>query len=88
MNVGIEYTLRVEPPDPERILPLLRRLPEAVPVNEGFDLGPFADGWATATVMLDPAGVYFCDYGRTGTHLGLLVAWLAGEFGSVTVTEL
>ncbi|WP_020469660.1 hypothetical protein [Zavarzinella formosa] len=86
--MGIEYTLQVDPPDPARILPLIRRLPELQETEEGFNVGPFGSGWPSASLSLNPLGVYFCDYARTGTLLGLLVAWLAGEFGSVTVSEL
>ena len=86
--MGIEYTLRVDPPAPERILPLLRRLPDATETAQVFDLGPFGDGWPTATAALAPEGVYFCDYGGGAPHFGLLVKWLAGEFGGVTVSEL
>ncbi|WP_020474498.1 hypothetical protein [Zavarzinella formosa] len=86
--MGIEYTLRVDPPDPARILPLIHRLPEIQETEQGFNVGPFGGGWPSASLALDPQGVCFCDYARTGTQLGLMVAWLAGEFGRVTVEEL
>ena len=86
--MGVEYTLRVDPPDPERILPLLRRLPDSTETDRGFDLGPFGGGWPAASAALDDEGVYFCDHGGGEAQIGLLVKWLAGEFGAVTVTEL
>lgn len=87
--MGIEYTLRVEAPDTDRIAALIRQLPEVREVANGFDVGPFGqDGWPTATSSVGPDGVYFCDYGGGFAPLGMLVAWLAGEFGAVTVTEL
>lgn len=70
------------------MLPLVRRLPEAQETGHGFDLGPFGNGWPTATVMLEPAGLHSCDYGGGTAQLGLLVAWPIGEFGSVTVSEV
>jgi len=87
--MGIEYTLRVEAPDPDRITALIRQLPEVREVPNGFDVGPFGqDGWPTATLSTEPGGVYFCDYGGGIAPLGMLVAWLAGSFGAVTGTEL
>jgi hypothetical protein len=43
----LEYTLPVGNPDPERILPLL--LPDAQEGDRGFNLGPLANGWMSAT---------------------------------------
>ncbi|WP_020474650.1 hypothetical protein [Zavarzinella formosa] len=83
--MGIECTLRVDAPDPARILLLIQRLPEVRETEHGFAVGSYGGGWASASLSLDPQGVCFCDYARTGTQLGLLVAWLAGEFGRVSV---
>jgi hypothetical protein len=86
--MGIEYALRVEQPDPERIPAILRGLPEAVETDQGVNVGPFGGGWPTATVMPDATGVYLCNHGCGTAVLGMLVARLAGEFGPVTVEEL
>ena len=86
--MGFEYALRVEKPDPERITAILRDLPAAQAADRGFDIGPFGGGWPTATVALDPDGVYLCEY-ATGTGvLELLVTRLTEVFGPVTLEEL
>ncbi len=86
--MGIEYTLRVEKPDPERILTILRGLPEAQETDHGIDVGPFGGGWPTATVTLDPEGVYLCDHACGTAVLDLLVTRLTEVFGPVAVEEL
>ena len=86
--MGIEYMLRVENPDPERFLTILQSLPEVVETDRGFDVGPFGGGWPTATVVLDPEGVYLCDHTCGTSVLDLLVARLTEAFGPVTVEEL
>jgi hypothetical protein len=93
--MGIEYSLRFAGADADRVIALLRRLPgvrEAAPPGGSFDLGgePSGGGWPAATVVVEEGGAYFCDHcGGTGPeHLGVVVAWLVGEFGPVTVDEL
>jgi hypothetical protein len=93
--MGIEYMLRFASTDPDRVAALLRRLPTArelpPPYQQQVGLGGGPpDEWPAATVMAEADGVYFCDHcGGTGReHLGVVVAWLVGAFGAVTVSEL
>ena len=92
--MGIDYKLRFATPD--RVAALLRRLPTARELpppyqhQVGLGGGASADGWPAATVMAEADGVYYCDHcgGAGPEHLGVVIAWLAGEFGAVTVSEL
>ncbi|MBN9520675.1 hypothetical protein J0H58_19515 [bacterium] len=92
--MGIEYHLKFDNPGPSRVAALLRSLPGAreKPPHPWFELGVTADpgDWPTATVQADPEGAYFVDNcgGGGPEQLGVVVAWLVGEFGPVTVTEL
>jgi hypothetical protein len=87
--MGIEYTLRVTEPDEERIVALIRLLPEVREMpGQGFEVGPFGGGWPTASVSPDTDGVYFIDYGGGHELLDQLVALLTEAFGPVTVEEL
>jgi hypothetical protein len=92
--MGMEYTLRLEGAEPEAVTALLRRRWGAHerPGSPGaFDVpaGGQAGGTPHATVQVDRDWVYFCDHGGVGEQiLGRVVAWLAREFGSVTVAEL
>jgi hypothetical protein len=93
--MGIEYMLKFADPDPARVAALLRSLPgarEKPPPDPWFDLGVTEnpDDWPTATVQADAEGAYFVDHcgGGGPEQLGVVVAWLVGEFGPVTVVEL
>jgi hypothetical protein len=88
--MGIEYALRFDAPDSDRVAALLRRLPGVREMpDQRFDLGPSVDGCPTATVMAEPGGAYFCDNcGGGGPEQLGVVAWLVGEFGAVIVSEL
>ena len=88
--------MRFAAPDPDRVAALLRRLPTArelpPPYQQqvGLGAGVSINEWPAATVMAEADGVYFCDHcgGTWPEHLGVVVAWLVGEFGEVTVSEL
>jgi hypothetical protein len=94
--MGIEYALRFAEADPGRVAALLRSLPTArelpPPYQQQVGLGgdPSGGGWPAATVMAEAGGAYFCDHcgGMGPEYLGVVVAWLVGEFGPVTVSEL
>jgi hypothetical protein len=90
--MGIEYMLKFADPDPARVTALLRSLPGARERDSWFDLGVTEnpDDWPTATVQADPDGAYVVDNcgGGGPEQLGVVVAWLVGEFGPVTVSEL
>lgn len=94
--MGVEYQLRFATSDPDRVAAFIRSLPTArelpLPYHRqvGLGTGASADEWPAATVAAEADGVYFCDHcGGTGPeHLGVVVAWLVGEFGPVTVSEL
>lgn len=90
--MGIEYSLKFANADQVRVTALLRSLPGARERESWFDLGlsDNPDDWPTATVRADPEGAYFVDnFGGGGPEqLGVVVAWLVGEFGPVTVEEL
>jgi hypothetical protein len=89
--MGIEYAIRFDVSDGDRVAARLRRLPDVRErPDKRFDLGPAADGWPTATVTVEPGGAYFCDHcgGGGSEQLGVVVAWLVGEFGPVTVSDL
>ncbi len=92
--MGVEYTLRFAHPDAASVSAVLRRLPvahELSPSGSEFELRAVGTAGAIpdATARVESYGLYFCDYGGAGREfLGLVVARLVGEFGTVTVAEL
>jgi hypothetical protein len=89
----MEYRLRFAYPDEGSLEALLRLLPFVRgPVSSGtlFELrstdptGEMPD----AMMKIEPCGAYFCDNGGKGRQmLGLVIARLVSQFGSVAVEE-
>lgn len=92
--MGIEYKLQFAAPDADSVSALMSRLPsarESLTKTHWFELATkaFDRDMPDAFVRVEPDGAYFCDKGGAGKEfLGILVARLASELGTVTATEL
>lgn len=91
--MSYEYQLSFAYPSRETVEQVLSRLHGAVLIPalssrlEFRRNGP-GTGMPDASASIKDYGVYFCDYGSGREYLGQVIAWLAGRFGPVVVTEL
>jgi hypothetical protein len=92
--MGIEYTLRFEHSDSAAVADAVRGLPsclERAPPYHGFELrsAGLPTGMPDAFMKVEPYGLYFCVNGGAGCEfLGVVVASLVSDFGTVTIEEL
>jgi hypothetical protein len=89
--MGIEYRIRLDPPDPSVAgrLRLQSGAAEESPGVLSFRESSPAGSMPDAVVHVEPDGLLFCDNGGAGRKfLGIVVAIVVGNGGSATIEEL